>query len=74
MTEQEVREAIKMHGWSFLRRERRSNSYVYAARKVQGKRREVYISPFTKLAQLTLDQLNAKLRSVEKYCSHRLVA
>jgi hypothetical protein len=62
VTEQEVRETIRMHGWSFLRRERRSKSYVYAARKVQGKRREVYIGPFTRLAHITLDQLNAKLK------------
>lgn len=61
MTEQEVREVIKSNGWSFLQRERRSRSYVYAARKVRGERIEVYVSAFTKLAQLTLDQLRKKL-------------
>jgi hypothetical protein len=61
MTEQEVREIMKSQGWSFLRRERRSRSYMYAARKWQGKRKEVYIGPFTGLARLTLDQLIMKL-------------
>jgi hypothetical protein len=61
MTEQEVRETMKSYGWSFLRRERRSRSYVYAARKVRAKRVEVYIGSFTALAQLTLDQLITKL-------------
>ena len=61
MTEQEVRAAMKSYGWSFLRRERRSRSYVYAARKVRGKRVEVYIGSFATLAQMTLDQLMTKL-------------
>ncbi len=61
MTEQEVRDTVRLYGWSFLRRERKSRSYVYAARKMQGKRKEVYIGPFTKLTQLTLDQLTEKL-------------
>ncbi len=64
MTEQEVRNAIKSHGWSLLCRERRSRSYIYAARKVQGKRKEVYIGPFAKLAQLTQDQLTSKLTGI----------
>lgn len=64
MTEQEVRDAMKLQSWSFLRRERRGRSYIYAARKTQGKRREVYIGSFAKLAQLTLDQLTAKLASI----------
>ncbi len=67
MTEQEVREALKSFGWSFLRRERRSKSYVYAARKMQGKRIEVYIGSFAKLAQLTLDQISTKLTG--RYCN-----
>jgi hypothetical protein len=65
MTEQEVRKVLKSCGWSFLRRERRSRSYMYAARKTRGKRKEMYIAPFTKLAQLTLDQLVTKLQIVE---------
>lgn len=63
MTEQEVREALRSSGWSFLRRERRRKSYVYAARKVQGKRREIYIGPFASLAQLRLDQIAEKTGS-----------
>jgi ORF D-335-like protein len=61
MTEQEVRDALKVYGWSFLRRERRRRSYVYAARKMHGKREEVYIGSLANLTQLTLDQLRAKL-------------
>lgn len=64
MTEQEVRDAVRSHGWSFLPRTRRSKSYVYAARKVQGQRKEVYISPFANLAWLTSEQLVAKLTDV----------
>ena len=62
MTEQEVYDIVKLYGWSFLRRRRRSRSYVYAARKMQGKRKEVYIGSIGGLAQLTLDQLTTKLR------------
>jgi hypothetical protein len=61
MTEQEVRETMKLYGWSFLRRERESKSYIYAARKEQGKRKEIYISSFTKLTHLTLVRLVEKL-------------
>jgi hypothetical protein len=61
MTEQEVRETMKLHGWSFIPRKRKSRNYIYAARKVQGKRLEQYISPFAGLTQLTVDQLVVKL-------------
>jgi hypothetical protein len=64
MTEQEVRETVRLHGWSLLRRERKSRSYMYAARKVQGARKEVYLAPFAKLTQLTLDQITQKLTSI----------
>jgi hypothetical protein len=64
MTEQQVRETVRLYGWSLLRRERKSRSYMYAARKVQGKRKEVYIGPFAKLTQLTQDQLTSKLTGI----------
>lgn len=64
MTEQEIRAAMRLYGWSFLHRKRRSRSYVYAARKQGGKRKELYIGPITAIAQLTLDQLMEKLQIV----------
>ncbi len=64
VTEQQVREALKSCGWSFLRRARRQKSYVYAARKMQGKRKEIYVCPLEKLALLTCDQLTTKLTDI----------
>ena len=61
MTEQEVRETMKAHRWSFLCRMRKNHAYVYAARKVNGKREERYVTPLTSLGKLTVDQLEAKL-------------
>lgn len=61
MTEQQVREAIRLRGWTFLRRQRWNRSYVYAARRIRGTRKEVYIGSVTSLARLTTDQLTAKL-------------
>lgn len=68
MTEQEVREALKLHKWSFLRRPRKSHNYVYAARKVQGRRQEVYIGSLASLETLTVEALVDKLMLTEN-CS-----
>ena len=61
MTEQEAREAMKLYKWSFLRRPRNSRDYVYAARKVQGQRREVYIGPLASLEAMSVETLVGKL-------------
>jgi hypothetical protein len=61
MTEQEVRATMKAYGWSFLHRLRKNRSYVYAARKVHGLRKEVYISSLTSLEAMTVDILVEKL-------------
>jgi hypothetical protein len=61
MTEQEVRTIMKAYGWSFLRRLRKKHSYVYAARKVHGLRKEVYIGSLASLEAMTIDSLVGKL-------------
>ncbi len=50
MTEQEVRETMKLQKWSFLRRPRNSRNYIYAARKVHGRRQEVYIGSLNRVS------------------------
>ena len=61
MTEQEARETMKVYRWSFLRRSRQSNHYVYAARKVRGQRQEVYIGSLISLETMTVETLVEKL-------------
>lgn len=64
MTEQEVRAAMKNHRWSYLPRSRRGHNYVYAQKKVSGKKTEKYICAYTALARLTFSQLMEKLQIV----------
>lgn len=61
MTEQEAREVMKLHKWSFLRRPRNSRNYIYAARKVHGRRQEVYIGPLNSLETMAVEVLVEKL-------------
>ncbi|HYU73342.1 MAG TPA: hypothetical protein VEL31_11745 [Ktedonobacteraceae bacterium] len=61
MTEQEARETMKVYRWSFLRRSRQSNNYVYAARKVRGQRQEVYTGSLISLETMTVETLVEKL-------------
>ena len=63
MTEQEAREIMRSCGWSYLLRTRKGKfKYVYAARKEQGQRKEVYVSPLAKLESLTVEKLKTLLR------------
>jgi hypothetical protein len=58
MTEKEARDTMKACGWSFLLRERRGRrEYIYAARRIQGRRQEKYIGSLAALASLTAQQL-----------------
>ncbi len=68
MTEQEVREAMKLYKLSFLQRPRKSHDYVYAARKVHGQRQEVYIGSLASLESMTVETLVDKLTLTEN-CS-----
>jgi len=52
---------MKVYRWSFLRRSRQSNDYVYAARKVRGQRQEVYIGSLISLETMTVETLEEKL-------------
>ena len=61
MTEQEMRDTVKQCGWSYLRRLRKGHWYAYAARKDEGKRREVYIGAISKLAGFSPEGLKQKL-------------
>ena len=58
MTEQEVKDVVRKCGWSYLLRTRRGKrNYIYAARKVAGKREEKYIGALTSLEELTTERL-----------------
>ena len=61
MTEQEARDTMRACGWSYLLRPRGKRTYVYAARKEQGQRKEVYVSPLASLESLTVDTLRSIL-------------
>jgi ORF D-335-like protein len=61
MTEQEAREIMHACGWSYLLRPRGKRTYVYAARKEQGQRKEVYVSPLASLESLTVEKLKSLL-------------
>jgi hypothetical protein len=41
---------------------RKNHAYIYAARKVGGQRKELYIAPLNTLETLTLEALVEKLR------------
>lgn len=64
MNEQDVRAAMKTYRWSFICRMRRDHAYIYAARKVGGKREERYIAPLKGLEALTVEALIAKLTDI----------
>ncbi|MBA2395834.1 MAG: hypothetical protein H0V70_24160 [Ktedonobacteraceae bacterium] len=65
MTEQDVRVTMKQHRWSYLPRKRRNGlDYVYAQRKVEGKKHEKYICAYTALDKLNIEQLVAKLTDI----------
>ncbi len=71
MTVQEVKDTMRAHRWSLIRRMRKNHTYIYAARKVSGERKERYIAPLSSLEALTVEVLVAKLtgivgRSVEE--------
>jgi hypothetical protein len=61
MIEQEAMEVLKKCGWSYLQRQRRKRLYVYAARRVKGRRVEKYVGPVSSLACMTKDELERKL-------------
>lgn len=61
MTEKEIRTEMKLCGWSFLRRKRGKQEYIYATRKVNHRRVERYICPLAKLAELSRSSLSVKL-------------
>jgi hypothetical protein len=62
-----VRKALKAQGWSCLQRIRKDRIYIYAARKVGGKREECYIGPLESLKTLTAKSLSDKLTK-KWYC------
>lgn len=64
MTEQEMREVLKSYRWSFIRRTRKNHAYVYAARKVQGLRREIYIGSLASLENMTVEGVVEKLARI----------
>jgi hypothetical protein len=63
MTEGEARAIMKAHGWTFIQRSRRSfgTKYIYAQRWQKEGTAERYICPFSRLSNLTEDELIAKL-------------
>jgi hypothetical protein len=61
MTAQEVKTALKAQGWSYLPRTRKGRSYIYAQRKLNGKKIERYICSLAALAEFTIDRLLVKL-------------
>jgi hypothetical protein len=61
VTEQELKVVMREHRWSYLPRVRGGRSYIYAQRKMGGKKMERYVCAYTALSQLSLSQLLAKL-------------
>ncbi len=47
------------------RTRRKGKIYIYASRRVQGKMKEVYIAPETKVAELTKEQVLRKLSTLQ---------
>lgn len=61
MTEDEAKAIVKECGWSYLRRRRHHQWYVYAARHVGGVRYEKYLGRVAELGSLTAEELKKKL-------------
>jgi len=71
MTIQEVRECLKSEGWTYLPRLRKGRSYIYAQRKVHGKKIERYICALAALAEKTINDILEKLNcSAAKRLAH----
>lgn len=61
MTAQEAKTVLKAQGWSYLPRIRNGRSYIYAQRKLNGKKIERYICSLAALANYTIDRILVKL-------------
>jgi len=64
VNEEEARAIMKAHGWTYAERRPTGNArYIYAQRKRKRQRRliDCYICPFSRLSELTEDDLVAKL-------------
>ncbi len=61
MTAQEAKKTLKAQGWSYLPRIRKGHSYIYAQRKINGKKTERYICSLTALENFTTNEILVKL-------------
>lgn len=53
---------IQEAGWTIHRRNKQSRKiYVYAAKRIDGKLKEVYIAPLHKIEKLTAESIKKKL-------------
>lgn len=61
MTTQEIQAILKAEGWTYLPRGRKGRSYIYAQRKINGKKIERYICSLATLASITIGEIFVKL-------------
>lgn len=61
MTEDEERETMRVCGWSYLRRRRYHQWYVYAQRHLKTGKEERDICSVASLGSLTVEELKRKL-------------
>ncbi len=64
MNEEELRQVLKMHGWTLEIRARRTSGkrYAYARRRLSGKVVSRYLGPEDKLHQFDRQTIEQKLR------------
>ena len=58
MTEEELLQLLKAHGWNLIRRRRRQREYLYAQKWVKG---EKYLTSQANLPATTPEQILSKL-------------
>ena len=62
MSEIEIRQIMKLHGWFYTERSpKKVARYIYAKRRRGSKMIQRYICPLSRLEELTEEQLVAKL-------------
>jgi hypothetical protein len=61
MEESELQSILKSQGWAMIRRRRYHQKYLYAKQRKGNEIKEVYITPASRLENLTQDQVLEKL-------------
>jgi hypothetical protein len=66
MKEPELQSILKSYGWAMIKRQRYHQKYLYAKQRQGSEIKEVYITPVSKLENLTPEEVIKKLKPKDK--------